>query len=109
MSNLLKYRSKDGKWRLWSSISDAWLTDWLTEDEMKQEIAAEHVLRYKLSVIEALWTFPYGYYEKDTHKRLHNADDAHKAFLDWLSKASQSDDYCEQVNKKFDEMKGQQL
>src|SRR5438128_792596 len=110
MGRLLKHRKKDNKWRLWTTISDGWLTDWLTEDEMKQYLAAEYEHDYKAKAIRELWTFPDGYYDTKVYikngrpiSRRFNNSKAVQAFSDWQSKAFKGD-YYEAVDKKFKEL-----
>lgn len=103
MGRLLKFRNKDTKWRLWTTISDGWLTDWLTEEEMKAVLADDYKRDYKLKVIEAYWTFPHKYYDKDTHKMFNN----HKAMIEfgeWHLEALKSKDYEAEVDKKYLEL-----
>lgn len=104
MGRLLKHRKKDDKWRLWSTVSDEWATDWHTEDEIKQEIAAELEYEYKLQVIKAYMTFPNEYYDKDTEKRWYDLK-KHDAFYDWQKQIFKGD-YCEEIDKKFNELTG---
>src|SRR5437870_5050820 len=103
MGRLLKHRSKDEKWRLWSTISDGWLTDWLTEAEMKQYLVTELEYDYKVKVIERLWSFPHGYYDKDENNMFDNRK-AYIAFTEWHLEATRSDDYYAEVDKKLKEL-----
>lgn len=106
MGRMLQYREKDKKWRLWTTISDGWLTEWLTEQEMKEELAYDFQTDYKLRVIESYMTFPHGYFDKKTQKRLTDFDKV-QAFTEWHLKVLKMDDYYEQVDAKFLEVKGE--
>ncbi len=95
MGRLLKHREKDNKWRLWTTISDGWLTDWLTEEEMKEYIVFEYEMDHKLRVIDLCMKFPDGYYDTTMHikdgrprqKRFRNTDGI-KAFGEWQDQRS---------------------
>lgn len=107
MSHVLKHRVKDDKWRLWTTISDGWLTEWLTADDMKHELAEQYQTDYRVKVIEAFWTFPHGYYDKDTRSR-HTNYAALEAFTEWHLAALRSDDYYAALDSKFTELTGVQ-
>lgn len=107
MGWLLKHREKDNKWRIWTTISDGWVTDWLSEDEAKAYLSYEYRQDYKLKVIEAYWSFPHGWWDKESGKRLENRE-ALLAYQEWHLQALKSDDYESEVDKKFRELTGRQ-
>lgn len=51
----IKMFEKKGKYRAWSTIVDAYITDWLTLEEMRKYLIRKEVKRIK----EDLKTFPY--------------------------------------------------
>jgi hypothetical protein len=61
----LQHRDKDNKWRAWTTISDGWLTGWITESEMKLYMVERAEQRFKLEAIEVMMSFPNGYGNKD--------------------------------------------
>jgi hypothetical protein len=101
----LKHRAKDNKWRVWTTVSDGWITDWLTEDEAKTFLSYEYNEDYKLKVIKTYWTFPHGWSDRDTGKILDNRE-ALIAFSEWHLEATKSEDYYAEVDKKFAELTG---
>ena len=111
MGRLLKHRAKDNKWRLWSNNSDQWLTDWITEDEIKEYLAYRHEIDYKVEVIKLYMSFPDGYYDQGTSwtedRRPYSAQFENrkgtKAFYDWQTQAFKGD-YYEEVDRKFKEI-----
>lgn len=105
MSLMLQHRAKDDKWRLYTTISDDWLTGWLSAVNMKRVIADYHKTDYRLKVIGEYWTFPHGYYDRKTYKRLTNFP-AVEAFTAWHLKALRSKDYDGALNKKYKEIEG---
>src|SRR5258708_30983025 len=105
MSWLLKQNKKTKKWRIWTTISDCYRTDWLTEEEMKSELSMEYGGDYKLRVIETYWTFPHGWYDKDTHQMFQNWKSMEE-FAEWKLKAIRSGHYYEEIDRKFEELTG---
>ena len=69
MSWLLK-RNKQGKYAIWTTISDGWVTNpkWLTKEEAIEFIANVKRERLEQEIKELEDTFPYGWFDKDTHK-----------------------------------------
>jgi len=102
MGKLLSRNAK-GQWRLWTTISDGWLTDWISEKDMKAQLVWDYDLDYRIKTIQLLWTFPHGYYDKKTHKILSNHD-ALIAFNEWHLQALKSDNYEDQLNAKYEEL-----
>src|SRR4051794_27764036 len=96
MGWLLKHRKKDNRWRIWTTVSDGWITDWLSESELKAELAARYEEDFKLKVIEAYMSFPNGWFDKDTHKRLLNQE-GQQAYMDWNLTALRGDQYEEEI------------
>jgi len=58
MSLLVKRHKRTGKWKFWTTISDAWTTDWLSTDQAKGWLAGRG---YRDAD-----TFPVGWYDYDT-------------------------------------------
>lgn len=103
MSWLLKHRKKDGKYRIWTTISDGWITDWLSEDEIKEYLRWREYADTKLKVIEHYMTFPAGWHDKDTHKPL--SLDKSK-FYDWQLNALKkgAEEYEKEIDRKYEEL-----
>lgn len=108
MGRMLQHRAKDNKWRLWTTISDGWITEWLTENEMKRQIADDYRQDYKIQIIEAYWTFPHGYYDKGLSKMMTNFPAVHE-FTQWHLEALESEDYYAKVDEKFNEVIGEDI
>lgn len=73
---------KGKKYRVWTGVSDGWLTGWLTKDEMKSYIAHEARIEYKKKLVEDLWLFPYHWQTKDRKVLFCSAEDR-EAHFDW--------------------------
>ena len=81
MSWLLKHRKKDDKYRIWTIISDGWITDWLVRDEIIEAIRGQYFSDYKKDFDKLKKTFPNNWYEKDTHKII--TDNRYMSIADW--------------------------
>lgn len=103
----LKQHKRTKRWRIWSTITDSYRTDWLTEEELKADLASAYEEEYKLKVIELYWTFPHGWTDKETHTRLRNQT-ACEAFHAWQEQAMSSEDYEEEIDRKFREVTGRE-
>jgi predicted DNA-binding ArsR family transcriptional regulator len=103
MGNLLQHRKSDDKWRLYTTISEGWVTSWVNAASMKETIASYIEYEQKLKLIEFYWTFPHGYYNKITQKRFTNFP-AVEAYTEWHLKALRSGDYELEVDRKYKEL-----
>lgn len=107
MSWLLKHRKKDNKYRIYTTISDGWITDWLTESEMKEHLIWEQAFRNKEKAIEIMMTFPEGWYNYDSdnnkvgYQLLTTSTKGKIAFTEWKLEALKSGNYESEVEKKY--------
>jgi hypothetical protein len=103
MSWLLKHRKKDNKWRIYTNISGGWITDWLTEKEIKNRLAWQAKNDSKLKAIEIAMTFPAGWADKDTYKLFATSK---KIFYDWQLKALElgEEKYEAEIDRKYKEL-----
>lgn len=101
----LKHREKDNKYRLWTTISDVWMTDWLTEDEIKEGIAEEYLYNYKEKVVKLYMTFPDHFVKRDNglHYTMFNNREGSQAYYDWQTEAFKGD-YWTELDRKFSEL-----
>lgn len=108
MGRLLK-QTKGGKFKIWSTVSDSYITTALTKKEAVKYLISELEVEYKLKAIELFYTFPNNFYAKDgglDYKLIRTEDfkERHSDYYDWLTQALDSDDYYLEVNKKFNEI-----
>ena len=61
----IKHRKKDNKYRQWSTIVDAYCTDWLTRDEMIEYIAERWRKETEERIKAEREKFPKGWGNKD--------------------------------------------
>jgi hypothetical protein len=97
------YREKDKKYRLWTTISDGWLTDWSTKKDIQGYIAEEYLWEYKKKVVEMYCRFPHHWPSKEGVRPMID-EDASKRYGDWLGELSNAGDrYDEVLDKRFNE------
>ena len=65
MSILVKLRKKDNKFRIWTTVSDGWLTDWVTKEEAIKylQFRVKRDAKWKCDEIAA--EFPHSWYGTD--------------------------------------------
>lgn len=61
----IKFRKKDNKYRQWSTVVDAYVTDWLTRDEMLDYIEKRWKDDLKEKIKQERLNFPRGWGNKD--------------------------------------------
>lgn len=61
----IKYRKKDDKYRQWSTVVNAYTTDWLTRDEMLKYIEKRWKKELKDKLKYERENFPKGWGNKD--------------------------------------------
>jgi hypothetical protein len=105
MSHLLS--QKDGKYKVWTTVSDGYLTDkWLTEAELRSWMVKQAEREYKKKVIEKLWLFPYGWMTKDREVLMTDTA-VRKAHHEWvmtLCDCKTEEDYDLLLDAKFLEL-----
>ena len=95
---------KAGKVRIWSTISDAWLTDWLTRDEALSFYYDDALLTFKKHVIKTCLSFPHHWPEHGNGRRAVCINqEGSDRYLAWIKElASKPDeDYESFVDETF--------
>lgn len=97
---------KDGKYRIWSTISDAWVSDWIRREEVLRLHHQYEVLELKQQMIKEYHTFPALWTDRVTGKRLPLSQDQSKAYSEWMDElASKHDEeYGHFINETYDKI-----
>lgn len=104
MGWMLKQNKKTKKWRVWTTVSDGWLTPWITEPEVKEFVQHKYRRDYRLKLIELWWTFPHEWSDKDTRQIFFHPE-AKEDFLKWnLKIIKNAETYDEEIEKKMKEL-----
>ncbi len=61
-----KISQKNGKYRIWSTISDAWLTKWIDRKEVIKFYHEQDLLDLKKKTIERYLAFPHFYSDRNS-------------------------------------------
>jgi hypothetical protein len=94
-----------GKFRIWSTVSDAWLTDWLTRDEAIKFYYDDALLAFQKKIIEKYFSFPHHWLQHDNRQVIINQEGSEK-YLAWLSELMDKPDeeYAAFVNETFEQV-----
>lgn len=99
------YRERDKKYRLWTTISDGWLTDWGTKQEIQRYIADAMLLEHKKQVIKMCLGFPDLWPSKDSLCYIKD-EVAHDRYADWLKILNEATEetYVDLIESKYNEV-----
>lgn len=98
------YREEDKKYRLWSTISDNWITDWGSKQEIQQVIAEDCLRRYQAEVVKMFLQFPHLWWSTDSSTLIQD-DEADERYIAWLETSCDAGNkYYEVLEKKFQEV-----
>lgn len=95
---------KSGKkqYRLWTTISDGWLTKWSSREEMLQYLAAHAEYDYKKTVVEFYYRFPHHFGDYDSKKVAIILDDeANKRYSDYNRRFLDAKDCFDFIEEEF--------
>lgn len=68
MARKISYRKKDRMYRIWSTVSDTFITDWITREEAVAFLAREARAHTNRIIKDLKETFPHGYTIKGGRK-----------------------------------------
>ncbi len=95
---------KADKVRIWSTISDAWLTDWITRDEAIGFYYDNALLAFKKQVIQKVLSFPHYWPEHGKGRRavIVNQEGSER-YLAWMHEltSKSSEEYDAFINETF--------
>jgi hypothetical protein len=80
-----KIAQQKGKFRIWSTVSDAWLTDWMTREEALKFYYDDALLRFEKQFIEKYLSFPHHWPEHGNGQRAVIVNQEGRArYLAWM-------------------------
>lgn len=102
------YRKRDNTYRLWSTISDDWLTDWSTKQDIQKYIAEDMLLDHKKQIIKMCLGFPNLWPAKGSLSYIKD-EAGHDRYGDWLKVLNEATEetYIELVETKYNEVIGE--
>lgn len=97
---------KDGKYRIWSTISDAWYSDWISREEVLKLQHHYELLELKQQLIKEYFTFPALWTDCGTGKRIPIEQQRDQAYAQWVQElADKSDEEYEQfINETYEKI-----
>jgi len=109
MSWSIQHRKKDDKYRLYSSICNEWLTDWVSRNDILVFIHYRKIIEFQQEMIKLFMTFPHGYEKKNSDcLKIHINTDGMKLYHEFMCNL---DCECpdEEISKKYKELADQLL
>jgi hypothetical protein len=98
---------KAGKFRIWSTTSDVWLTDWITREEAIKFYYDDALLAFKNRIIEKYFSFPHHWLQHDNrHGAVIVNQEGSARYLAWLNELIHKPDeeYTAFVNETFEQI-----
>jgi hypothetical protein len=99
---------KDGKFRVWSTISNDWLTDWISRKEFIKFYHDDMLIDFKKKIVEQYYKFPHGWFDQDRLATAFISDEDgygdHLRWMDKLNKTKDYDEYVKLVEEMYDQI-----
>lgn len=100
---------KDNQYRIWSTVSDQYVTDWISREEVFEHWYDDALLQFKKKVIEQYLKFPDFWGDHDSHRYIKD-DAGHERYGQWLhelSKKHNEDEYYQFVDESFKKIRAE--
>lgn len=96
---------KKGKYRIWSTNSDTWLTDWMSREEAITCYYQRSLYDFREKIIEQYLLFPHHWCRHDSGKIIYD-DERNEAYSKWAEELlhKSGDEYYAFIDAKFDEI-----
>src|SRR5437773_9814879 len=100
-----KIAQKKDKYRIWSTNTDTWLTDWIDRNEAIKFYYEDALFDLKKRTIEQFLLFPH-HYTNHTNGRLIYDEEKSANYHNWMEQLihKQGEEYCEFVEEAFDKI-----
>jgi hypothetical protein len=82
---------KDNQYRIWSTVSDQYITDWISQEEALAVWYDSALVDFKKKVIEHYLKFPHFWSDRDSHGYIKD-DVANERYGQWLHELSEMPD-----------------
>jgi len=95
-----RLKEKNSKYRIWSTISDTYITDWLTRNEILIQLAEYKIIKAKEEAIDEYYRFPNMW---SVNGKRNRDPIREQAYFDWQTKlrALSDNKYNTFVNKEY--------
>jgi hypothetical protein len=89
---------KDNQYRIWSTVSDEWLTEWMSRKEFIKFYHDDMLIDFEKKIIEQYYKFPHMWCDKDRlATALISDEEGYKAWVQWMKRLSETKDYDEYI------------
>lgn len=100
---------KDDQYRIWSTISDRYITEWISRDEALAVWYDSALMDFKKKVIEKYLGFPCYWSDRDSRSnKIFMDEDRHVQLCQWLKKLSDThdeDEYYKLVDEMYEKIR----
>lgn len=102
----IEHRTENGKdeYRIWTTITDSYLTNWSSREQIVKDHAFHIMNEAKLKVIEKFMSFPNMTIVRGDGRYRNENSEGKTSFLEWAMEISRSNSYYEQVEEKYKEV-----
>jgi hypothetical protein len=96
---------KKGKYRIWSTNEDRWLTNWVDRNKVILFYYEHALFDLKKRTIEQFMLFPH-HWTNYTNSRLIHDEEKSASYDDWMEQLihKRDEEYCEFVEEAFDKI-----
>ncbi len=99
---------KDGKYRIWSTISDAWITDWISRKEAIRFYYDDAFMSFKKKIVEQFYKFPHMWSDYDSNSCNYIDDEeGYTRWKEWmalLNATTEPEEYVKLIDEIFDKI-----
>ena len=96
---------KAGKFRVWSTISDAWLTDWMTREEAIKFYYDDALMMFKKQIVEKCLSFPHHWPDHSgAYRKVIVNEEGSARYLAWMHEltSKSTEEYAAFVDASFE-------
>jgi len=100
---------KDNLYRIWSTFSDQYITDWISREEALAVWYDDTLMNFKKEVIRKYLLFPDFWFDHDAQWSIKD-EVAHARYSQWwqeLSEKQNEEEYCQFVDEMFEKIKAE--
>lgn len=97
---------KDGQYRIWSTISDAWLGKWISREEALGVYHEHTLLEFKEKFIREYFTFPQLWTDRATGRRIPLSQEHNDAYDKWMDELvkKRGEAYAQFINETYEKI-----
>lgn len=100
---------KDDKYRIWSTVSDQYITDWISREEALAVWYDDALIGFKKNVIGQYLKFPnyWGNHDNEDYRAIYMDEEQHQKHVQWLAKLAtihDPDEYVKVIDETYEKI-----